>query len=137
LAGIEFEDVLVECHCPVCYRPFRPTDVVFACPDCGMISGNVRQVTSWSCSPWRCPEVADPATPTTILVGACLKARNDQQAQRSRDLFGARGLVTLNLLSSPGSGKPALLEHTLVELGPERRIGVIVGTCKPTTTPAG
>jgi hydrogenase nickel incorporation protein HypB len=71
--------------------------------------------------------VADPATPTTILVGESLKARNDRQAQLNRDLFGARGLVVLNLLSSPGSGKTALLERTLGELGPRRRIGVIVG----------
>ena len=42
-AGFEIEVVPVECHCAICDRPFRPTDVVYACPDCGAISGDVRQ----------------------------------------------------------------------------------------------
>jgi hydrogenase nickel incorporation protein HypB len=71
--------------------------------------------------------VTDSLTPTTVLVGESLKARNDRQARLNRDLFGERGLVVLNLLSSPGSGKTALLERTLGELGRRRRIGVIVG----------
>jgi hydrogenase nickel incorporation protein HypA/HybF len=42
-AGFEIEVVPVECHCQSCDRPFSPTDVVYACPDCGAISGDVRQ----------------------------------------------------------------------------------------------
>jgi hydrogenase nickel incorporation protein HypA/HybF len=42
-AEFEIEVVPVECHCPACNRPFRPTDVVYACPDCGTISRDVRQ----------------------------------------------------------------------------------------------
>lgn len=71
--------------------------------------------------------MADLVTPTTVPVGESLKARNDRQARLNRDLFRERGLVVLNLLSSPGSGKTALLERTLTDLGGRRRIGVIVG----------
>lgn len=42
-AAFEIEVVPVGCHCPRCDRPFRPTDVVYACPDCGAASGDVRQ----------------------------------------------------------------------------------------------
>jgi hydrogenase nickel incorporation protein HypA/HybF len=42
-AGFEIEVVPVECHCPTCDRPFSPADVVYACPGCGTISGDVRQ----------------------------------------------------------------------------------------------
>jgi hydrogenase nickel incorporation protein HypA/HybF len=42
-ATFEIEVVPVECHCPDCARLFRPTDVVYACPDCGAISPDVRQ----------------------------------------------------------------------------------------------
>jgi hydrogenase nickel incorporation protein HypB len=71
--------------------------------------------------------VADGPTPVTIPVGESLKARNDRQARANRDLFRSRGVAVLNLLSSPGSGKTALLERTLSELGRDRRIGVVVG----------
>lgn len=64
---------------------------------------------------------------TAIPVGESLKARNDRQAQANRNDFLGRGLVVLNLLSSPGSGKTAILERTLSEFGTRRRIGVIVG----------
>jgi hydrogenase nickel incorporation protein HypB len=67
------------------------------------------------------------ADPVTIPVGESLKARNDRQAAANRALFRAHGLLVLNLLSSPGSGKTALLERTLSEYGTRRRLGVVVG----------
>jgi hydrogenase nickel incorporation protein HypB len=54
-------------------------------------------------------------------------AKNEQQASRNRELFHAKRLLALNLLSAPGSGKTALLELTFSELRPEVRGGVIVG----------
>ena len=50
-------------------------------------------------------------------------AKNDDRAQRLRADLAARGTVVVNLLSSPGSGKTALLEE---ELGLARRRGVPV-----------
>jgi hydrogenase nickel incorporation protein HypB len=46
---------------------------------------------------------------------------------RNRERFRAAGLLTLNVLSSPGSGKTALLERTLSELGGRLGCAVIVG----------
>lgn len=40
-------------------------------------------------------------------------ARNDESAQHLRARLTARGTTMVNLLSSPGSGKTALLEHEL------------------------
>ncbi len=42
-------------------------------------------------------------------------------------MFMGRGITVLNLMSSPGSGKTALIERTLADLPGDRRIGVIVG----------
>ena len=71
--------------------------------------------------------LADLPAPTTVPVGESLKARNDPQARANRDLLREQGLVVLNFLSSPGSGKTALLERTLSEFGQRRQIGVVVG----------
>lgn len=42
-AAFDVEVVPVECHCGRCDRPFRPTDVVYACPECGTLSADVRR----------------------------------------------------------------------------------------------
>jgi hydrogenase nickel incorporation protein HypA/HybF len=41
-AAFDIGVVPVECHCPACDRPFRPADVVYACPGCGRLSADVR-----------------------------------------------------------------------------------------------
>ncbi|MFE0516757.1 hydrogenase nickel incorporation protein HypB [Streptomyces sp. NPDC058964] len=50
-------------------------------------------------------------------------ARNDQSAHTLRTGLAARGTTVVNLLSSPGSGKTALLEHELT-LARERCVPV-------------
>ncbi|GAA5022257.1 hydrogenase nickel incorporation protein HypB [Kitasatospora paranensis] len=50
-------------------------------------------------------------------------ARNDDGARELRAALAARGVATVNLLSSPGSGKTALLEAEL-RLAVERGLGV-------------
>jgi hydrogenase nickel incorporation protein HypA/HybF len=42
-AAFDIEVVPVECHCGRCYPPFRPADVVYACPDYGTLSTDVWQ----------------------------------------------------------------------------------------------
>lgn len=54
-------------------------------------------------------------------------SKNDRLAQRNRDRFAANQLLVLNLLSSPGSGKTALLERTLLELSDRLAVAAIVG----------
>ncbi|MEU3986288.1 hydrogenase nickel incorporation protein HypB [Streptomyces sp. NPDC026672] len=50
-------------------------------------------------------------------------ARNDEAAHTLRATLAARGTAVVNLLSSPGSGKTALLEHELA-LARERSVPV-------------
>lgn len=52
---------------------------------------------------------------------------NDLMAARNRGYFEARNILALNLVSSPGSGKTALLERTLSDLKEEIPFYVIEG----------
>jgi hydrogenase nickel incorporation protein HypB len=56
-----------------------------------------------------------------------LLEKNDQLAEANRRDFRKRGILAVNLVSSPGSGKTALLERTLDEFGREVRCAVLVG----------
>lgn len=48
-------------------------------------------------------------------------------AERNRGWLTGRGILALNLVSSPGSGKTTLLERTVLDLKDEFEIGVIEG----------
>jgi hydrogenase nickel incorporation protein HypB len=63
----------------------------------------------------------------TIEIRERLMARNDELAGRVRARLQEAGVIALNLVSSPGSGKTALLERTLDELGEELDIAVVTG----------
>lgn len=54
-------------------------------------------------------------------------ARNDLQAARNRGWFDGRGVVALNLVSSPGAGKTTLLEATIRALDGRIPVAVIEG----------
>jgi hydrogenase nickel incorporation protein HypB len=54
-------------------------------------------------------------------------AKNDAIAARNRAWLGERGIVALNLVSSPGAGKTTLLERTLRELRGDLPIAVVEG----------
>lgn len=56
-----------------------------------------------------------------------LLTRNELIAERNRGWFGGRGILALNLMSSPGAGKTSLLERTLRDLRGEFEIQVIEG----------
>jgi hydrogenase nickel incorporation protein HypB len=60
----------------------------------------------------------------TVNVHQGILLKNDEQALRNRERFHAAGLLTINVLSSPGSGKTALLERTVSDLA---GCAVIVG----------
>ncbi|MFO1447158.1 MAG: hydrogenase nickel incorporation protein HypB [Opitutaceae bacterium] len=68
-----------------------------------------------------------PLTPLTVQVHASLLAKNDDAAARNRAQFVQRGMLALNLVSSPGAGKTTLLSRTVDEFGREHRCAVVVG----------
>ena len=52
---------------------------------------------------------------------------NQRIADTLRQRFKEHGVLCLNLISSPGSGKTALLEHTLESLDAGTRVAVLTG----------
>lgn len=54
-------------------------------------------------------------------------AKNDLLAARNRGWFEGRGILALNLMSSPGAGKTSLLEKTISDLSSELALSVIEG----------
>jgi hydrogenase nickel incorporation protein HypB len=62
-----------------------------------------------------------------LAVEEAVLDKNDRIAAESRAWLAARGIVALNLLSSPGAGKTTLLERTVRELGAELPVAVIEG----------
>jgi len=61
----------------------------------------------------------------SVLQG--LLSENDHVAAHNREHFDGHGVLALNLMSSPGSGKTRLLEETIGALSGELRIAVIEG----------
>ncbi len=62
-----------------------------------------------------------------IKVMANILDKNDQLAAEINKKLAERGIFTLNLLGSPGSGKTSLLEKTIATLKDELRLAVIEG----------
>jgi hydrogenase nickel incorporation protein HypB len=62
-----------------------------------------------------------------IEVRERVMEKNDQLAAENRRRLATHGVPSLNLVSSPGSGKTLLLERTLRDLGSVVRMAVITG----------
>jgi hydrogenase nickel incorporation protein HypB len=65
------------------------------------------------------------------VVESVLRA-NDAIAQENRARMTRAKLLSVNLMSAPGSGKTALLEKTLPELSPAHSCAVLVGDLQTT-----
>lgn len=63
----------------------------------------------------------------TIAIEQELLAKNQQIADANRAWIASRGILALNLVSSPGSGKTSLLERSIRELQGRVEIQVIEG----------
>ena len=63
----------------------------------------------------------------TVTLAEKVLARNDALARENRDWLRDRGILALNLMSSPGAGKTTLLERTARDMAAELVIGVIEG----------
>lgn len=62
-----------------------------------------------------------------IDVLEAIFTENDRRADINRSLFTENGVVAVNLMSSPGSGKTSILKATLDALDGEVPVGVIEG----------
>ena len=62
-----------------------------------------------------------------VEVLRSLLHENDHQANHNRSHFKKHQVLAINLMSSPGSGKTALLEATIDALGDKFKIGVVEG----------
>ncbi len=63
----------------------------------------------------------------TIPLQRKVLSENDRLATDLRERFAAHGILCLNLISSPGSGKTSLLERTLAQWPAEVRPAVLTG----------
>ena len=70
---------------------------------------------------------ADAGAHRTLEVRRAILDKNDRLAERNRGFFHAHGLLVLNILSSPGSGKTTFIRETIRLLGKKLKTGVIVG----------
>lgn len=63
----------------------------------------------------------------TVDVLTNLLHENDHVAAHNREHFARHGVLAVNLMSSPGSGKTSLLEATIEALGGELAMAVVEG----------
>ncbi|MEM9592170.1 MAG: hydrogenase nickel incorporation protein HypB [Pseudomonadota bacterium] len=63
----------------------------------------------------------------TVSLEARILAKNDAEAASNRAWFAERGILALNLVSSPGAGKTTLLERTIRDLKDKVPLSVIEG----------
>lgn len=88
---------------------------------CNVTHGNAHLVTNDG----KLAQTEDGKSAITVLQN--LLSENDHQAAHNREHFDRRGILAINLMSSPGAGKTALLEATIDALGDEMKIAVIEG----------
>jgi hydrogenase nickel incorporation protein HypB len=69
----------------------------------------------------------DHAHKTVLHVEQDILQHNELMASRNKGYFDAKNIFAINLVSSPGSGKTALLERTLKDLKSELSFYVIEG----------
>jgi hydrogenase nickel incorporation protein HypB len=118
------------------------------CDTCGCDDGAGARYTRLDGSPAGEPHVHDhahphehshgarPEGPQTVVLEQRVLARNDDLAARNRRELADRGVVAINLMSSPGSGKTTLLERTIAELAQRWPIGVLEGDLETTVDAA-
>jgi hydrogenase nickel incorporation protein HypB len=64
---------------------------------------------------------------SVITIERKVLEKNEQLAERNREIFREHGILVLNFVSSPGAGKTTILEKTFQELRGSLKIAVIEG----------
>ncbi|MCA1220383.1 hydrogenase nickel incorporation protein HypB [Streptomyces sp. 8L] len=63
----------------------------------------------------------------TVTLEQRVLAKNELLAEENRAWLAERGVVAVNLMSSPGAGKTTLLERTVRDLAGRREVAVVEG----------
>jgi hydrogenase nickel incorporation protein HypB len=63
----------------------------------------------------------------TVTLEQRVLAKNDLIATANRDRLAGRGILAVNLMSSPGAGKTTLLERTIRDTAGRRPVAVVEG----------
>ena len=93
------------------------------CEECGCsVTPGVIRVTGKNGSISEKPSVG-----ASVDVLKNILHENDHEAAHNREHLERRGILAINLMSSPGSGKTSLLEATIDAVGERFRIAVIEG----------
>jgi len=62
-----------------------------------------------------------------VLINTKILAKNNEIADQNRKLLKEKGIFTVNMMSSPGSGKTSIIEKTIALLKDKLKMAVIVG----------
>jgi hydrogenase nickel incorporation protein HypB len=62
-----------------------------------------------------------------ITIGEKILGANEDKARENKQQLDKRGILTINIMSSPGAGKTTLILNTIKNLGQKVRIAVIEG----------
>ena len=68
-----------------------------------------------------------------VSLNQKILSRNEECAKKNRAFFKEHGVLCLNVISSPGSGKTTTISRTIKDMGDKIRIGVIEGDIKTDT----
>jgi hydrogenase nickel incorporation protein HypB len=91
------------------------------CRDCGCSLGPTAARAPLA------PHHAPAGQVESIAVITAILDENDRVAAHNREHFDEHGVLAVNLMSSPGSGKTSLLEATIRALAGELRVAVVEG----------
>ncbi len=71
--------------------------------------------------------MAQVTSPRVVAIEKAVLGKNQAAADRLRLRYARSGTLVINIMSSPGSGKTALLEKTLASLEGKFHVAVVVG----------
>jgi hydrogenase nickel incorporation protein HypB len=75
-------------------------------------------------------------TPTRVAVVEKIMDANDQVAAMNRSRLDEAGVLSINLMASPGAGKTSVILQTIQTLSSTLKIGVVEGDTAPVTIDA-
>ncbi|MBO2459970.1 hydrogenase nickel incorporation protein HypB [Actinomadura violacea] len=96
------------------------------CETCGCDAGDAARLTAVGGGAAHAHPHPHPHERVIVLDHRVL-SHNDDLAARNRAWLAERGILALNVMSSPGSGKTTLLERTVADLSPSGPVAVIEG----------